>query len=171
MEPSAPPSEIIEKASLLESDTVAAPRNLSSALQARLNQIGAMHGGRVPLHGRLFAQWMHHTYPRECLFPPVSGSTSPPSLDEWLGSMEATQEEMEWMSSKQDIFDNEATSLPWIEIEELVAPVKHSSVSASWMSLRSAAAVGAMVSLILPFAHVKRVGGKEADLGTQRFLV
>merc|ERR1719401_636472 len=83
--PTASPEDILEKVSLLESDTVAAPRNISSALQARLNQIGEMHGGRVPLHGRLFAQWMHHTYPRECLFPPVSGTTNPPSLDEWLG--------------------------------------------------------------------------------------
>merc|ERR1719203_1259882 len=102
-EPTAKPDDILEKVSLLESDTVAAPRNVSKALQARLNQIGEMHGGRVPLHGRLFAQWMHHTYPRECPFPHVSGSTNPPSLDEWLGNMEATQEEMEFMSSQEEV--------------------------------------------------------------------
>merc|ERR1719401_3031441 len=32
-------------------------------LVARLEQIAAHHGGLVPLHGRLFAQWMHHAYP------------------------------------------------------------------------------------------------------------
>merc|ERR1719322_1208044 len=31
--------------------------------------VSAHHGGRVPLHGRLFAQWLHHAYPRECPFP------------------------------------------------------------------------------------------------------
>jgi len=169
-EPTARPEDILEKVSLLESDTVAAPRNISSTLQARLNEIGEMHGGRVPLHGRLFAQWMHHAYPRECLFPPVSGSTNPPSLDEGLGSWEATQEEMEWMSSKE-VLDHEAASLPWIEIEELVAPAQHSKLSTPSMSLRSAVAFAAMVSLAFPFIYVKKVGGKEMDAATQRFLV
>merc|ERR1719437_295261 len=171
MEPSAKPDDILEKVSHLESDTVAAPRNISSALQVRLNQIGEMHGGRVPLHGRLFAQWMHHAYPRECLFPPVSGTTNPPSLDEWLGDMEATQEEMESMSSQKQVSGHEETSLPWIEIEELVAPAQHSKLSTPSMSLRSAAALAAMVSLAFPFIYVKKVGGKEMDAAAQRFLV
>merc|ERR1719343_1639826 len=29
-------------------------------------QIGKRHAGKVPPHGRLFAQWLHHAYPREC---------------------------------------------------------------------------------------------------------
>ncbi|CAE7211809.1 unnamed protein product [Symbiodinium sp. CCMP2592] len=28
----------------------------------------------VPLHGRLFAQWLHHAFPRDCPFPHVSGT-------------------------------------------------------------------------------------------------
>merc|ERR1719387_1760329 len=31
-----------------------------------LGHIEAGHGGRIPLHGRLFSQWMHHAFPREC---------------------------------------------------------------------------------------------------------
>merc|ERR1719166_86040 len=170
-EPTAAPEDILEKVSLLESDTVAAPRNISSALQARLNEIAEMHGGRVPLHGRLFAQWMHHAYPRECLFPSVSGTTNTPSLDEWLGDMVATQEEMEWMSSNGEVLDHEAVSLPWIEIEELVAPVENSKLSTTAMSLRSAVALAAMVSLAFPFIYAKKGGGKEMDAATQRFLV
>merc|ERR1719330_2111627 len=124
--PTAKPDDILEKVSLLESDTVAAPRNISSALHDRLKQIGEMHGGRVPLHGRLFAQWMHHTYPRECPFPHVSGTTNPPSLDEWLEGLDeelvlATREEMQQMSSQGDLLEQGAMSLPWIEMEELVA--------------------------------------------------
>jgi len=168
--PTAQPDEILEKVSLLESDTVAAPRNISSALQARLNQIGEMHGGRVPLHGRLFAQWMHHTYPRECLFPPVSGTTNPPSLDEWLGSMEASREEMERVSS-QEVLDHEAMSLPWIEIEELVSPAQDVKLSTPSTSLRTVVAIAAMVSLAFPLVYVKVAGGKEAELAVQRFLV
>merc|ERR1719203_1047276 len=115
---------------------------------------------------------MHHTYPRECLFPPVSGSTNPPPLGEWLGSMEATREEMERMSSQGEVLGHEATSLPWIEIEELVAPAQHIKLSTPSSSLRSVVAIAAMVSLAFPFIYAKKVaGGKEADLAVQRFLV
>merc|ERR1719401_1173278 len=170
--PTAKPEEILEKVSLLESDTVAAPRNISSALQARLNQIGEMHGGRVPLHGRLFAQWMHHTYPRECLFPPVSGTTNPPSLDEWLGDMEASREEMERVSSQVEVLDQEAADLPWIEVEELVAPAQDAKSSVRSTSLRSVVAIAALLSLAFPAVYAKKgAGGKESELAGQRFLV
>merc|ERR1719461_2560878 len=152
-EPTARPEDILEIVSLLESDTVAAPRNISSALQVRLSEIGEMHGGRVPLHGRLFAQWMHHAYPRECLFPPVSGTTAPPSLDEWLGDMVASQEEMERVSSQVHALDHEAMALPWIEIEELVSPAQGVKLSVPCTSLRTSTALAALVSLAFPFAY------------------
>jgi len=34
-----------------------------------LEKIAADNGGTVPLHGRLFAQWLHYAFPRECPFP------------------------------------------------------------------------------------------------------
>merc|ERR1719413_41860 len=97
---SATPARIADVVSSLHSDTVDAPRNLSSALHARLDEIAAFHGGRVPLHGRLFAQWMHHAYPRECSFPHVSGTTNPMTPDEWMAhhsseDVDATLEEMQ----------------------------------------------------------------------------
>ena len=48
-----------------------------------LKDIADHHGGTVPLHGRLFAQWLHHAYPRECLYPHLSGTTQPMSANEW----------------------------------------------------------------------------------------
>ena len=59
----------------LQSDTVHAPRNLSGALLSRLGQIAELDGGQVPLHGRLFAHWLHHAYPRECSFPHANGAS------------------------------------------------------------------------------------------------
>merc|ERR1719188_2258132 len=105
MQPSAPPSEVAAVVSNLPSDTVYAPRNLSKALLDRLGDIAQLHGGSVPLHGRLFAQWMHHAYPRECPFPHVLGTTKPVSQEEYLGSVDgevplATREEMQQMSSR-----------------------------------------------------------------------
>merc|ERR1712085_117007 len=75
--PSGTPARIAEVISSLPSDTVDAPRNLSSALLGRLDEIAKHHGGEVPLYGRLFSQFMHHAFPRECPFPHVSGTTAP----------------------------------------------------------------------------------------------
>merc|ERR1719296_142437 len=118
----------------LHSDTVDAPRNLSASLLGRLDEIAALHGGRVPLHGRLFAQWMHHTYPRECPYPHVSGTTAPVSPDEWMKSSEtteATDEEMKRHALQRASVDElsvvmapeaQAEALPWITVEELIVP-------------------------------------------------
>merc|ERR1719336_3489714 len=70
--PTASASKIAAVVSGLHSETVHAPRNLSAVLLSRLEQISDLHRGAVPLHGRLFAQWMHHAYPRECAFPHVN---------------------------------------------------------------------------------------------------
>jgi len=126
--PSATPARIVELVSAMQSDTVHAPRNLSSALLARLDEIAQFHAGHVALHGRLFAQWMHHAYPRECPFPHVSGTTSPLSPDEWMqlrgvDNVEATMEEMQQHHSRleQEAFETEEATLPWTHVEELMA--------------------------------------------------
>merc|ERR1719203_863818 len=81
--PSASPREVIEAVAALQSSTVAAGRVLRSTLLDRLVDIAEHHGGMVPLHGRLFAQWMHHAYPCECPFPHISGSTSGQRTDDF----------------------------------------------------------------------------------------
>jgi len=58
----------------LSSSTVDTPRILSPMLKQRLQKVADRHGGKVPLHGRLFAQWMHHAFPRECPYPRVTGA-------------------------------------------------------------------------------------------------
>merc|ERR1719330_1409839 len=72
--PVADPQMVAELVAGLPSDTVAAPRNLSIPMRRRLDDIAARHGGSIPLHGRLFAQWMHHAFPNECSYPHMSGS-------------------------------------------------------------------------------------------------
>merc|ERR1719277_1067576 len=87
---------LVEK---LSSPTVVAPRVLSDSLLARLESVATANGGRVPLHGRLFAQWIHNVFPRECSFPHTTGTTSPQTPDEWMrntghASTQASEEEM-----------------------------------------------------------------------------
>jgi diadenosine tetraphosphatase ApaH/serine/threonine PP2A family protein phosphatase len=75
--PEATPSMITSLIAKIPSSTVAANRTLSSWLHQRLDEVAKHHGGLVPLHGRLFAQWLHYAYPRECPFPHVSGMVDP----------------------------------------------------------------------------------------------
>lgn len=61
-----------------------APRNFSAKMLARLDDIARHNGGKVPVHGRLFAQWMHHVYPRECPYPPRAGTATARFPEEWM---------------------------------------------------------------------------------------
>merc|ERR1719195_904725 len=82
--PSATPDDIANFIATLPSSTVSATRVLHPVLLARLNEIAQHHNGQVPLHGRLFAQWMHHAYPRECPYPHLSGTVRPQSPEEYV---------------------------------------------------------------------------------------
>merc|ERR550537_1584780 len=143
--PEATSHQIAAIVSTLSSSTVA-PRKLPQTLLDRLGEIAATHGGTVPLHGRLFAQWMHHAFPRECPFPHISGTTNPQTPDEWLESTgeetTATEEEMQVHVDKSDADISTASNttmeeqdvmeaLPWSHEEELlfVKPVKTKSFS------------------------------------------
>merc|ERR1719336_2727544 len=132
-EPDATPARIASIVANLPSDTIQAPRVLPEAMYSRLEEVSSYHGGRVPLHGRLFAQWMHHAYPRECPYPHLSGTTRAMSLKEWVdqnGAERATREEMwQHVSSEpfpeDDVSGSEAGSarsqpLMWSAEEELV---------------------------------------------------
>merc|ERR1740121_3137555 len=158
--PTGEPSRIAETVSVLSSDTVDAPRTIPAAQLQRLEDIAKLHGGSVPLHGRLFAQWMHHAYPRECPYPHVAGSTSPVSPDEWIkkaGSTEASEREMaQHRIKKADPDDLEAAmtpeakaeALPWITVEELVVtPPQHARRESSGI-LRLVGMVALAASLL-----------------------
>merc|ERR1719229_2082342 len=125
-EDSATPGLLAQVVSGLESDTVQAPRNLSVTLLGRLDDIAAVHGGRIPLHGRLFAQWMHHAYPRECRFPHESGTTSPLNQHDFANkfgtSHEASDAEVDALMQNAAEFGSKV-DLPWTLSEELIAPL------------------------------------------------
>jgi len=165
--PSASPSHIAAVVANLHSDTVYAPRNLSKALVSRLDEIAALHGGSVPLHGRLFTQWMHHAYPRECQFPHIVGTASRISPVEWMDAMdidsaEASEQEMKAFVrfEREDLESSEAQleALPWSMAEELVAGhsamKKPSSPSLSSRALRVVAAVLVLASLAAPLVRL-----------------
>jgi hypothetical protein len=73
----------------------------------RLQEVADRNHGQVPLHGRLFAQWMHHAFPRECPYPNEAGTATPLTPDEWMqktgqGDSKASKEEMLSMISNDN---------------------------------------------------------------------
>lgn len=140
--PEATPTRIAELVTNLPSDTVEAPRNLSAPLLRRLSEVADRHQGRVPLHSRLFAQWLHHAYPRECAFPHATNAGGPVSPDAWMDDSErhATLEEMRevveasvrsesvpWANEVGDAVEEQG-ELMWTEEQELfAAPVPSSA--------------------------------------------
>jgi len=96
--PVAKPDRIAGLVAALASPTTLANRTLPDQLLRRLDEIAADNGGVVSLHGRLFAQWMHHAYPRECPFPHVSGTTMHWTVEAYVESTgndaTASEEEM-----------------------------------------------------------------------------
>merc|ERR1719356_1955638 len=127
-EPSATQASLARVISNLESDTVEAPRNLSSAQLSRLDDIAGFHKGRIPLHGRLFAQWMHHAYPRECRFPHVAGTMNPLNMKDFaeqfgVDAQASDEEILEHSINATSLeMDVEALVLPWVPSEELISP-------------------------------------------------
>jgi len=96
--PQASPSEIVTILNSTESAYVPVGRTLSESLMKKLSEVAEAHSGQVPLHGRLFAQWMHFAYPNECPYPHLSGTTKPVSEAQWLAETGtppiATQDQM-----------------------------------------------------------------------------
>lgn len=83
--PTASVERIVELVGAMSTDTVPARgTQLEGKLLERLRSLADKSGGEVPLHGRLFAQWMHHAFPRECPYPHKAGSTNPQTPDEWV---------------------------------------------------------------------------------------
>jgi hypothetical protein len=92
--PEEKPGVIASLVSMIPSATMPSNRSLSPWLHQRLDEVAKHHGGVVPLHGRLFAQWLHYAYPRECQFPHVSGTINPQRPEDILQATNGTDQEI-----------------------------------------------------------------------------
>jgi len=176
--PVASPDWIAELVSALPTETVAAPRNLSGSLRRKLDAIAEQHGGHVPLHGRLFAQWMHHAFPNECPQPRAPGVTEAPMThDEWRDrrntSSEVPEEVMQHLADLAA--ETEGTTelgeayMPWTEEEELISSIDLRALGSpraerpygqEWrFALRFLAMCGAAASLIAILCEYLRSSG------------
>lgn len=93
--PSAPPARLLR---IVENLAAAGDdlHEVSEDLKAKLQAIADHHGGMVPLHGRLFSQWLHLAFPNECAYPHIPVDPVAASPETLLSSdYITTPEEME----------------------------------------------------------------------------
>jgi len=140
--PTALPSKILEVVGGMTSPTTLdedEPPHLNAALIQQLEQVAKANDGQVPLHGRLFAQWLHYVFPRECPFPHKTGAVSSATPSEYGDSHIATNEDMRQYAAEATSLDIPASMgkeelqwmSQWSEDEELM--VNYSSESrSSW---------------------------------------
>jgi len=166
--PEALPSTITRLVAMIPSATMPSNRSLSPWLHHRLDEAAKHHGGMVPLHGRLFAQWLHYAYPRECQFPHISGTFNPQRPEDILaisnvteGEISASEAEMKRVvesappkKSRVPGVDTDAMeeSAMWSLHEELVVwrpPEDRSIMSRLGTFGRGMACMGVAVSLCL----------------------
>jgi hypothetical protein len=149
------------------------PVQLGGSLTKQLEAIAEAHGGSVPIHGRLFAQWLHYAFPRECPFPHKTGTAAALTPSEFGGDYIASKGEMQAHATSNT--SNSSASLglaeedlqwmsQWSEEEELIADYAGLLAPAWWANSRSVATAGGFSLLLLSglFGAVKvnRKAGK-----------
>merc|ERR1719346_356447 len=173
-----PAERLLRLVANISSPSVDAPRQLPSVLDERMRAIADKNGGQVPLHGRLFAQWLHHAYPRECPFPHITGSVEPMYPAEFAERMggdllEVTQEVMEAHAMRLGKTAVKPLELPWIFEEELLAEHKIGQSSLpSADTLRRLFAVVALASIAASLLRALKVAaGSQSKSSFEKHLV
>jgi hypothetical protein len=188
--PAAPASQVSNAVSQISSSSVDAPRNLTASLLGRLDEVATRNGGSVPLHGRLFAQWMHHAFPNECPYPHVSGSTAPKRPDDWMAerqedpmvTAEERSQHTEGTAARRPASEDGEPLLQWDAEEELIASPGNGREGGdiSWgkQVARAVLLVGMLVSAAQAFRTVVSPAGPQKAalssgraLGPQKFSV
>lgn len=128
------PEQIAEIVSSIPGPNGQPKAQISPALLDRLHEVAAQNGGKVPLHGRLFSQWLHHVFPLDCPYPLEANSMDPKNADEWLqatsGVSTASLEERQQLVDADACAVNwegkiecagESAELPWSDTEQLLS--------------------------------------------------
>eukprot|EP00927_Polykrikos_kofoidii_P081141 TRINITY_DN782_c0_g1_i7.p1 TRINITY_DN782_c0_g1~~TRINITY_DN782_c0_g1_i7.p1 ORF type:complete len:419 (-),score=67.42 TRINITY_DN782_c0_g1_i7:36-1271(-) len=93
------------------------PTKLDAKLRDQLQRIADTHGGKVPLHGRLFTQWLHYVFPRECQFPHKTGSHTAHTPFQYGEKSLVTNDEV----TKHAAVRNETVALEHLEDAQLMS--------------------------------------------------
>lgn len=118
--PTATHQQLLSLLSNMSSTTVDAPRTFSPDMTQRLAQIADQNDGTIPIHGRLFGQWLHYAFPFECPLPMSAQNALTPSA--WLNgaAIGTTQEREQHIQIAEDLdLAGEHSTAEWTEEEIL----------------------------------------------------
>lgn len=121
--PSAPQQVILQHIANMTTSLDDERPRLTKQLVKQLTRIATAHGGEVPLHGRLFSQWLHYVFPHDCPFPHKAGTVKTRTPNEFGHEFMATEEEMVAHTTE--------------ELQQRSTDVKPQELDASWMTLWS----------------------------------
>lgn len=132
---------------------------LTPALKSQLREIARGNSGKVSIHGRLFAQWLHYVFPLECPFPHKSGTTTTLTPLAFGDDYMASEDEMASHAEQKtaDAHGDGASSQEdewmqqWSHEEELLAENLYSQ----WEADFSTSALGLMFIAGLIFTLMK----------------
>jgi hypothetical protein len=152
-------------------------------LEQQLHRIAKVHRGKIPLHGRLFGQWMHHAFPRECPFPHRAGSIQAKAPlefgDEYLVTEEEISRHVKVAQKRQGRADASLVDNVWdaeleVDDEELLTDIVEVRSSGIWGNALSALSggtapvlAGAAVFFLLAITLQDRLDG--AKIGPTPF--
>lgn len=164
--PEATPERLVSLISALPSSSVEAPRSLPSALRQRLDEIAAHHDGTVVLHGRLFAQWLHHAFPRECPYPHVADTINPQAPEEWEATGESsTASKFEMLKYSQPLKNDAASEasevqMLWSSQEELLigrsAPLSEPASDSAGTIIRNLMLIASLGSVLMGLVRMSK---------------
>jgi len=124
--------KMLEVVANLSSPSVDAPRQISLPLQERLHTVASHHSGKIPLHGRFFAQWMHHAFPNECPNPHIAEDSAVLTPGHWTSSKAtlSAQERQEYVEATHIEEVSEPYVLQWSDEEML--PLHEPGMRSNW---------------------------------------
>jgi len=149
---------------------------LDEELVEQLRRVAEAHGGNVPLHGRLFSQWLHYVFPRECPFPHKAGSFSMATPlefgDDYIASKDEMRSHAKDSSKVQQRSQNgkameEIRMSQWSEEEELFADYD-AGLKAPWEGHANFAIVG-LVPLVLMALFAAYTGASKSGMAPVDF--
>lgn len=143
---------------------------LTPALKSQLREIAKANSGLVPIHGRLFAQWLHYVFPLDCPFPQKANTTTTLTPMAFGNDYMASEEEMEIHKDTLHAKDSGAsgTEEEWIEKwsheEELLSEHLHAPWEVDLSSSVLVLLIIAGVAFLCIKSGVIAFGGSKDDL-------
>jgi len=158
--PTAPAEQLLGLVGNLSSPSADAPRRLPEQMRARLRAVADRHGGAVPLHGRLFAQWMHFAFPSECPYPHIAADTAALTPGHWrtrarLASWEERQRHM--AADGAAMAPEDAPELLWSDDE--VLPLQEPQAEQHG-ALRAAARLASQLAALVALGRAALATGR-----------